>query len=105
MPDDARRPSFARGFPEDAELDALVEAFASGNYARVRAEAPALAERTDRDDVRAAARLLRERLEPDPLAKSLLLLTAALLVGLSFWFVAHPAPKAPPEERRIEVVK
>jgi hypothetical protein len=95
--DDAERrswgfPRFARGFPRNAELDALVTAFAAGDYAAVREGAPRLAERTDDEDVRRAARLLRARTEPDPAAKILFLVAAALLVFLSAWWVAHDGP-------------
>jgi hypothetical protein len=103
--DPTRVPSFARDFPRDPELDALVEAFAKGNYARVREEAPKLAKKAESEEVRRAAKVLRERLEPDPLAKSLLLLTAALLVAISSWYILRPPPRTPPEERKIEYVK
>ncbi|APR83581.1 Hypothetical protein A7982_08930 [Minicystis rosea] len=83
------RPAFARSFPDDPALAALVAAFEAGDYARVRREAPALAKRTDRDDVRAAARELRRRLDPDPLASYLLGIAALLLVFLAGWYWMH----------------
>lgn len=83
------RPAFAKRFPRDPELDALVEAFEKGNYARVRLEAPQLAERASDLAVAAAARELRKRLDPDPLAHVLLALTAALLAFLTGWFLWH----------------
>jgi len=91
-PDEPRRPRFAEGFPRVPELDALVEAFSAGDYARVRREAPKLAERSDDEEVKKAARNLRQRVEADPLAIWLLVLTAALLVGLAgYWVIkAHP---------------
>jgi hypothetical protein len=89
-----RRPSFARAFPASPELDALVEAFARGDYARVRAEAPKLAKATEDETTRAAAMTLVERTAPDPLAVRLLLLTGALLVFLTGWWIVHG--KAPP---------
>ena len=102
------RPTFARDFPEDDALDALVAAFAEGNYARVRAEAPKLAASTTDDDVRRAARVLRARVEADPLAKLLLGLTLLILVVLSAWWVTHDDPPAsvpmPPPPRLIEHV-
>ncbi len=82
-------PAFAAGFPRDPVLDALVAAFEAGDYARVRREAPALAKQTDRDDVRAAARELARRLEPDPLAAYLLGLAALLLVFLAGYYWLH----------------
>lgn len=83
------RPAFAKAFPRRPELDGLVRAFEEGNYARVRIEAPRLAETADDPAVIAAARELRRRLEPDPLAYLLLALTAALLAFLSGWFLWH----------------
>ena len=90
------RPSFAADFPANAELDALVEAFSRGDYARVRAEAPALAKSTDDGAVRAAANTLLDRTRPDPLAVRMLLLTAALLLVLAGWWIvkAKPPPGA-----------
>jgi hypothetical protein len=87
-----RRPSFAAGFPVSPELDALVDAFARGDYARVRAEAPKLLRDADDDAVRAAVRTLVERTEPDPLAVRLLLLTTVLLVVLAGWWIVHAKP-------------
>lgn len=83
------RPAFAKGFPRDAELDALVRAFELGNYAFVRAEAPKLAARATDEKIAAAARELRKRLDPDPLAYALLALTTALLAFLTGWFLWH----------------
>jgi hypothetical protein len=94
---DARIPSFARDYPRAAELDALVEAFARGDYARVRREAPQLATSSTDARVRTAARELHTRTRPDPLAVVLLALTAALLVALGgFWMVHGKAPPARP---------
>jgi len=96
-----RRPSFARAFPRSPELDALVEAFEEGDYARVRAEAPKLEAGSTDEVVKRAARALLDRTRPDPLAVALLAL-AALFVGLlSTWWIAHghpPAGSAPPVE-------
>jgi hypothetical protein len=83
------RPRFLLGFPPDPELMRLAAAFEAGNYALVRAEAEALAERTESRAVRDAALELRRRIEPDPLAKYLLALTAALLLSLAYWAYHH----------------
>ena len=88
--DEDRIPAFARSFPRDAELDVLVAAFEAGDYARVRREAPALAQRTEDDAVRRAARDLRRRLDPDPAAVYMLLAAATLLVFLAGWYWLHP---------------
>ena len=94
-------PRFAKDFPRDPELDALVAAFARGDYAAVREGAPKLASRTTDEAVKRAAQTLRERIEPDPTSKALFLIAAALLLALTAWWVTHdgpegnaPAPKA-----------
>jgi hypothetical protein len=100
-----RRPSFAEEWPRVAELDALVDAFVRGDYARVRRQAPRLAESAQDEPVRRAALELRSRIEPDRLALLLVALAAALLVVLGVWWIAHgkaPAsnsPPSPPVER------
>jgi hypothetical protein len=83
-------PAFALGWPRDEALDSLVVAFEAGDYARVRREAPALARTTDDDAVRRAARELRRRLDPDPVAVYMLMAAAALLVFLAGWYWLHP---------------
>jgi hypothetical protein len=83
------RPRFLLGFPPDPDLQRLARAFEAGNYALVRAEADALAERTESRAVRDAALELRRRIEPDPLAKYLLALTAVLLLSLAYWAYHH----------------
>jgi hypothetical protein len=100
-PTPLRRPSFARSFPPHPALDALVAAFARGDYAEVRAHAPRLIESAETPEVRQGARTLLERTKPDPLAVRLLWLAAALLVTLAAYWIANgkaPAP-APPIER------
>jgi hypothetical protein len=86
------RPAFARDFPSDARLDALVRAFADGDYARVRRDAPKVAKTADRDDVRLAARTLVDRTRPDPLMVVLLVLPGLLLLTLSLYWWAHNGP-------------
>ncbi len=83
--DGRERPIFVLGFPTDPELDRLVRAFELGNYAYVREHAPKLAERGESEEIRAAARELARRIEPDPLIKILLALSIALLFALAFW--------------------
>jgi hypothetical protein len=82
-------PAFAQRFPRDPELDALIEAFERGNYARVRAEAPALAARTKSGAVRRAADELARRTRPDPLAVMMLLAACLLLAFFSLWYFTH----------------
>jgi hypothetical protein len=83
------RPRFLLGFPQHPDLQRLVAAFEAGNYALVREEAEALAERAETPAVRDAALELRRRIDPDPLAKYLLALTAALLLSLSYFAYNH----------------
>jgi hypothetical protein len=81
--DGRERPRFLLDFPDDPALNELVRAFEVGNYARVRSEATALAERTENAAVRSAALELRRRIEPDPLAKYLLGIAVLLLIFLT----------------------
>lgn len=83
------RPRFLLAFPADPDLQRLSAAFEAGNYALVRSEAEALAERTENPAVRDAALELRRRIDPDPLAKYLLALTAALLLSLAYFAYHH----------------
>jgi hypothetical protein len=94
-PSPPRRPSFAAGFPSHAGLDSVVDAFARGDYARVRNEAAKLAASDEPDEVRRAARTLLERTQADPLSIGLIALAGALLVLLSGYWIVHG--KAPPE--------
>jgi hypothetical protein len=81
-----RLPSFSVAYPSHPELLELLRAFQNGNYAKVREEAPQLAERSEDPEVQWAARDLRARLEPDPLAVRLLLISGILLLFLAIWF-------------------
>ena len=103
-------PAFARDFPSDPELAALVTAFAAGDYATVRTGAPALASTTKDEHVKRAAELLRARIEPDPTARVFFALTAALLVFLMTWWATHDGPQShgppqPPPAPTVEFVK
>ncbi len=89
-PSGAERPTFHAWFPRHEELEVLVRAFEVGNYALVRERAPKLAQSADSEKVRAAARELLARIEPDPLMKYLLLAATLLLVFLAFYvYRAH----------------
>lgn len=91
-------PSFAKDFPENEELAALVDAFARGDYKTASDGGLALAKKTDDEAVKKAALLLAERTKPDPTSRLLFLLTAGLLVFLSIWWMTHDGPPkdAPP---------
>jgi hypothetical protein len=79
------RPVFLLDFPEDPALEALIQAFEAGNYARVREGADLLARSHESAAVRDAALELRRRIEPDPLAKYLIAISVVLLVVLTVW--------------------
>jgi hypothetical protein len=102
----ARRPAFARDFPDDPGLARLVDAFARGNYRAVKDGVPALVANTDNDAVRAAATELLARTRPDPAAKIFFGLTLAVVLALSGWWIWHgKQPHPPPEPRQIEYVR
>lgn len=84
---DPVRPAFADAYPRHEHLDRLVDAFERGNFARVRAEAQTLADRSDDEDVRDAALDLLRRIQPDPAAIYLLLLGVALVVFTYGYYV------------------
>ena len=79
------RPHFLLSFPDDAELQKLVRAFEAGNYRAVRQLAPELIRTSEDITVRAAARELMRRIEPDPLTKYLLGV-ALLLFVFVVWY-------------------
>lgn len=83
------RLSFARSFPPSAELDALLDAFDRGNYARVRELAPPLVARADAPEIARAARDVARRVEPDRTVLALLGISIALLAVLAIWFWTH----------------
>jgi hypothetical protein len=95
-------PAFAKDFPRHPTLDALVSAYERGDYAAVRDGASKLAAAEDEDTaVRDAARLLRQRIEPDPSSKALFLITAAILVVLTAWWVTHSGPEGGPHRHGV----
>jgi len=85
------RPRFLLEFPDDPALQQLVRAFEAGNYRAVREGAAKLAESTEDPIVRAAARELRRRIEPDPLMKYLLFVALGLFVFV-VWHVYRGQP-------------
>jgi hypothetical protein len=73
-------------------LDALVEAFARGDYGAVRTLGRKLSAAAPDEEVRAAAQTVVAHTEPDPLAVALLLLAGALLIALSAYWIIHGKP-------------
>ncbi len=106
--DSESRKPFASGFPRTPAVDALLDAFARGDYAFVRSEGRKLSGSAPEEDVRGAARTLVERTTPDPLAIWLLLLAGGLLLTLSAYWIVHgkapsgSAPNAPREQSAAE---
>jgi hypothetical protein len=101
---DPGRPAFARDFPRDPALDALVDAFAEGDYRRVRSEGAILAGSAASVEVQRAARTLVDRTRPDPLSVWLLALSAVLLVVVStYWIVNGKAPPDASSPQRLPV--
>ena len=82
-------PSFAQKYPRHEELDALLETFEKGNYARVREGAQKILLTTKEPAVRRATEDLLSRLEPDPLARYMLGAASLLLVFFSIWYFTH----------------
>ena len=86
-------PAFARDFPEEPRLDALVRAFADGDYARGRRDVPELVRTAESEAVKRAASELERRTKADPLMIWLLVVTGVLLVALSaYWMVRAGRP-------------
>lgn len=101
------RPNFAKDYPDDPELLALVDDFEAGNYRAVReGTAKLIADSDKNEELRAAARDLRTRTEPHRAQVWLLVLTAALVLALSAYEIARhaqrptsPVLQAPAAER------
>lgn len=86
------RPRFLLELPHDPALEPLIEAFESGNYARVRAGAPEVAKSNADPEVRRAAEELLVRIEPDPLVKLLLAVAIGLFLFVVVWVYVKQAP-------------
>ena len=86
----AARPPFAKAYPRTPALDRLVAAFAAGDYALVRREAPEIAAGASDAAVRSAAQDLRRRISPDPTAIYLWAIGVGLLVVIYGWYLMHP---------------
>ena len=83
------RPLFAERYPRDERLERLLDAFDAGNFAQVRTEAAKLDAEVEEEDVRAALRDLRRRIDPEPTAIYIWALGVALLVFLFGYYVQH----------------
>jgi len=76
---------FTKGLPDDPALNALVSAFEQGRYDVVRDGAAQLAKSSENPEVASAAMALRSRLDADPLAVRLMIVTFILLAVLITW--------------------
>lgn len=91
---DAPWPRFAADYPESAELDEAVGAFARGDYATVNELVATLRSGPYDEEVRRAAEDLAARTRPDRGAVVLMVATALALVLLAAYWLAHPAGAA-----------
>jgi len=92
-----RRPPFARDYPADDELDALVALFEAGNYRGVRRGAARIDASAKDEGVKRAARDLRSRTGPSRFQLYLLAVAALLVTLLSAYEIVehdkdHPRP-------------
>lgn len=104
---DSKRPAFARDFPADPRVEALLALFDAGDYGRVRIEGARLEASATEDAVKRAAATLVSRTRPDPLAAALVGVTAVLLVALSAWWITHdgPQPGEAPPKPKVEIIR
>lgn len=86
-----RRAEFLEDLPDAPELQPLIDAFAEGNYARLRSLERELRSTTSDPELLALARELVERTEPDPLAKKLLGLSILFFLLIVGWVYLHNA--------------
>ncbi len=89
------RPAYAKNYPEDDELFALVAAFEAGNYRSVREGAARIAASDKLEAVKSAARDLKSRTEASRAQIALLVIAAVLVVALSGYEIATHGPSAP----------
>jgi hypothetical protein len=91
-----QRPSFAESFPRHPDLDALLDAFVRGDYARVRLRAAHLIQSSKDPAVVRAAALVVERTSADPVAKLLLVIGALVIAVVGGWWIARGGPPGVP---------
>lgn len=78
------RPPFARDYPKDPEIDALLALFEAGDYGGLRERARSVDSKDEK--VRAAVQDLIARTEPDPAMRWIFLgILALLLVVTAYW--------------------
>lgn len=79
------RPRFLLDFPEDPQLEPLIELFEEGNFYELRKRVKALEQEGPPVAIRAAALELLERTRPDPSMIWLLLLCLGLFAFIVGW--------------------
>jgi hypothetical protein len=84
------RPPFAEGFPPSEALDELLRIFEAGDYRAVREGVDRLLATSADEKERRAARELKRRLSPHPIAVLLFLLAVGLLVLLAGHYLVQP---------------
>jgi hypothetical protein len=75
--------------PRSEAIAGLIAAFDAGNYALVRERAPAVMKSVDDPDEQAIARDLLRRINPDPIAKWMMMGAGLLLAFLAGWYWSH----------------
>ena len=93
-PDREGLPSFAKDYPDDADLLNLARAFERGDFGGVKRAAPGLLSAKSDPEVLKAIHELVSRTRPDPLSIALIALTALLLIALSSYWMLHNGPEA-----------
>lgn len=83
--DGRERPRFIFTYPDDPELSQLTAAFERGDFRSVGAGAKVLAENATDPEVRAAARDLLLRIQPDPLVRMFWLVAVMVFTFLVVW--------------------
>jgi len=78
------RPPFARDYPKDPEIEALLALFEAGDYGGMRARAKQL--KSEDQDVQLAVRDLVAHTEPDPAMRWIFLGILAVVLGvMAYW--------------------
>jgi len=85
----AKRARFLDDFPEHEGLSRAAAAFENGNYAEVGRLCQSLLESETDDEVRACAKDLKRRIEPDRLIVGILWASFALLALITLWAYGH----------------
>jgi len=83
--DGRERPRFIFTYPDDPELSTLTAAFERGDFRSVGAGAKVLAENAPDPEVRAAARDLLLRIQPEPLVRAFWFIAVSVFTFLVVW--------------------